>query len=136
MSGKKQLQIYQYTKIFKSFLKKNKLCRNHRNVHFSKLNNTICFREGKNEFYLRFKPQTGWPENSIVIARIGFSEQRVGHGTNFLRFLVEHSQKYGIDNIFIEYANENCGKFAQKYGFTRWSNDHWYITSTLLKSRL
>ncbi|MDP5031792.1 MAG: hypothetical protein NWQ54_21180 [Paraglaciecola sp.] len=130
------IEINGFTQDFEAFLKSNKFCKKSYKVRFRKLNNTICVREGENDFYLRYKPERGWLDNSIVIARIGFSEERVGNGTKFLRFLVENSQKYAIDNIFIETANDICGKFAQKYGFIRWSDGHWFTTSSLLKARL
>lgn len=135
IEAEKHASAKKFAKDFSGFLKRNKFCKKSYSV-VAGVGNTIHVKSEGNDFYLRFKPENGWYENSIVIARIEFSQQRVGHGLKFLRFLLEHSEKYAIENIFIEYANEKCGLFAKKYGFSSFEKDHWFVTVDFLKSRL
>lgn len=73
----------------------------------------------KVDLYLRFfdvKPLREKP--TIVIARIGFREQRNGHGRAFLQFISEIAVKYQYEFIELESCNSNSRAFAKKFGFT------------------
>ncbi len=70
-------------------------------------------------FYLRFNPRMHpWPLKTLVIAQIGFDDTRIGNGTDFIRFVVKSSQKFGIENIGIESANHASSSLAAKCGFS------------------
>ncbi|WP_147937470.1 hypothetical protein [Massilia arenae] len=83
---------------------------------------TIDARNAKFDLLLRFPigPNSRFEgEKPLVIARIKFTEQRVGHGTWFLRELVSMAPKYGYESIAIEAANPNVGiqNFVRKFEF-------------------
>lgn len=67
-------------------------------------------------------------DNNLVIARIEFPIERVGHGTNFLKKLTDIAYTYGIENITIESVNDNSRAFADKLGFTQSGNECDYFT--------
>lgn len=100
--------------------------------------NTLCVNRKKADLYLRFLPQHHWPPKTLVIARIGFTSQRAGHGTSLLRFLVQVSGKYGYEHVGIERAHlrENIQNFVRKYGFDAVSDESWLVPITLLSERL
>jgi hypothetical protein len=58
-----------------------------------------------------------FPSDCLIIARIGFSKERAGNGTHFVRFLSEIAVKYGFRHIGIESTNEKSKTFAEKLGF-------------------
>ncbi len=85
---------------------------------------TVFTRTEKADLYLRFKPETHFHPNSLVIARLAFQRQRVGEGTAFLRFLTEIAPKHGIEHIAIEQVITDPGTaFAIKFGFKKIFND-------------
>ena len=45
--------------------------------------------------------EKSFPLNCLIIARLGFKKERVGHGTYFLRFLIELAIKQGFKHIGI-----------------------------------
>jgi len=92
---------------------------------------TVEVRRSTIELYLRFKPRASWPNDSIVIARIGFAKQRKGNGTSLLRFLVDAAPQYGIQSIGIEQAigGEEIDGFVRKFGFTQYRNEESWIVS-------
>lgn len=56
------------------------------------------------------------PPDYLIIARLGFSKERIGYGTHFIRFLTGIARKYGLNHISIECANIKSGAFAKKLG--------------------
>ncbi|KEQ17539.1 hypothetical protein [Endozoicomonas numazuensis] len=82
------------------------------------LSNNISAKRKAYDLYLRYKPKPiYWKEDTIVIARIFFHKTKVGSGKSFLKFLVEHSNKYCYKYIAIESMNENSKQFSDKFGF-------------------
>lgn len=79
---------------------------------------TISVNRKKIDLYVRYKQKQGyWGEDALVLARIGFDQQKKGHGTSLLKFLVSLADKYQYTKIGIEQANKNSEAFAKKYGF-------------------
>lgn len=101
--------------------------------------NTIDVRLQPISVYLRFKPLHHWPANSIVIANIGFYEQRKGHGVALLKFLAETTPKYGIQSVGVEqtHGGDNIQGFVRKFGFSQYLDEkNWLISIEALKERL
>lgn len=75
-------------------------------------------RNSRIDLYLRVrKVESLFPPDCLIIARLGFSKERIGHGTHFLGFLTEVAQKYGFNHIGIECTNTKSSAFAKKLGF-------------------
>ncbi|NDV67768.1 GNAT family N-acetyltransferase [Dysgonomonas sp. 216] len=75
-------------------------------------------RNSRIDLYLRIrKVESLFPPDSLIIARIGFQKERIGHGSHFVRFLAEIASKYGYKHIGIESTNEKSASFARKLGF-------------------
>lgn len=75
-------------------------------------------RNSRVDLYLRIKRvESKFPPDCLIIARLGFSKERIGHGTHFIQFLTEVARKYGFNHIGIECANDKSGAFAKKLGF-------------------
>ena len=75
-------------------------------------------RNSRIDLYLRIrKVESLFPPDCLIIARLGFSKERIGHGTHFLRFLTGVALRYGFRYIGIEFANEKSDTFAKKLGF-------------------
>ncbi|WP_179085172.1 GNAT family N-acetyltransferase [Aquipseudomonas alcaligenes] len=74
----------------------------------------------KYDLYFRVTPARTkrWDSNTLVIARIHFHEQRKGHGTDLMNFLVTIADRVGYTSIGIEQTNENSRRFGAKLGFT------------------
>ena len=53
----------------------------------------------------------------LIIARISFKKERVGHGSHLVKFLAETALKYSFKHIGIESTNDKSGSFARKLGF-------------------
>lgn len=69
--------------------------------------------------YLRcLEKDSHWPSITLVIVRWCFLEQRAGHGTNLVDFLIEISLHLGISYIGIESANQASAALALKKGFS------------------
>ena len=52
-------------------------------------------RNSRIDLYLRIRRvESRFPPDCLIIARLGFSKERIGHGTHFLRFLTEVARKY------------------------------------------
>lgn len=85
------------------------------------LGTTVNARTLKYDLYLRVTPQRGqWTgHNCLVIARIGFTPTRKGHGRRFMVFLVECAERVGYSNIGIESTNEDSEAFGAKFGLQR-----------------
>ena len=51
-------------------------------------------RNSRVDLYLRVRRKESlFPPDCLIIARIGFRKERIGHGTHFVRFLVEIAMK-------------------------------------------
>ena len=81
--------------------------------------NIIVTRRNKQiDLYLRIrKVESIFPADCLIIARIGFSKERAGHGTHFVNFLTEIAVKNGFKYIGMEATNEKSNSFAEKLGF-------------------
>ena len=78
----------------------------------------VCRRNSRVDLYLRIRKEKGLlPPDCLIIARISFRKERIGHGTHFVRFLSGIALKYGFKYIGIESANNKSGNFAEKLGF-------------------
>lgn len=75
-------------------------------------------RNSRVDLYLRIKRiKSRFPPDCLIIARLSFSKERIGHGTHFIRFLTRIARKYGFNHIGIECANDKSVAFAKKLGF-------------------
>ncbi|MDR1500912.1 MAG: GNAT family N-acetyltransferase [Prevotella sp.] len=75
-------------------------------------------RNSRIDIYLRIRRiESLFPPDCLIIARISFTKERVGHGTHFLRFLTQIAVKYGYKHIGIESINKKSSSFARKLGF-------------------
>lgn len=81
--------------------------------------NIIATRKNSRiDLYLRIrKVESIFPSNCLIIARIGFSKERIGHGIHFVHFLTELAIKHDFEYIGIEAINEKSSSFAEKLGF-------------------
>ena len=89
-------------------------------AYFDSISQTINTKSHESfEFYIRWQPKsTTWSGDTIVVARIGFDEQRIGHGTDFLKFVLSQSQKYRYQKVVIETAaTDSIRSFVKKFGF-------------------
>jgi len=57
--------------------------------------------------------------NSITISRISFTEEKKGHATRLIEYLVSQSDKYCYDYIIIESTNRSSQAFVEKLGFKK-----------------
>jgi N-acetylglutamate synthase-like GNAT family acetyltransferase len=58
-----------------------------------------------------------FPLDCLIVARLGFKKEHIGHGSHFVRFLAEIASKYGFKYIGLESTNEKSSSFARKLGF-------------------
>lgn len=87
-------------------------------VHLTPDNIVTTRRNSRIDLYLRIRRvESLFPPDCLIIARISFSKERVGHGTHFLRFLSETALKYDFKHVGIESTNEKSRAFAEKLGF-------------------
>ncbi|MEG0693196.1 MAG: hypothetical protein RR444_08980 [Oscillospiraceae bacterium] len=90
-------------------------------------------RNSRIDLYLRIrKVESLSPPDGLIIARLGFSKERIGHGTHFLRFLTGIALKYGFRYIGIECANMKSGAFAKKLGFCSIDGENFTIAANNL----
>mgnify|MGYP000879207352 CR=1 FL=1 len=76
-------------------------------------------RNSRIDLYLRIRRvKSLFPPDCLIIARIGFNKERIGHGSHFVRFLSGIALKYGYKHIGIESTNEKSSSFAEKLGFS------------------
>jgi GNAT superfamily N-acetyltransferase len=82
---------------------------------------TVNARTLKYDLYLRVTPPRGpWAASDcLVIARIGFTPARKGHGRRFMAFLAECAERVGYSKIGIESTNEESEAFGAKFGLQR-----------------
>lgn len=75
-------------------------------------------RNSRIDLYLRIrKVESLFPPDCLIIARISFRKERIGHGSHFVRFLAEIALKHGYKHIGIESTNKKSASFARKLGF-------------------
>lgn len=95
----------------------------------------VTRRNSRVDLYLRIrKVESRFPPDCLIIARLGFSKERIGHGTHFIRFLTGIARKYGFNHIGIEYANIKSSTFAKKLGFYCIDGENYAIAVTNLIS--
>lgn len=100
------------------------------------LDNVIATRKNSRiDLYLRIrKVESLFPPDCLIIARLGFSKGRIGHGTHFLRFLTGIALKHGFRYIGIEFANTKSSAFAKKLGFNSIDSENYAISTDNLIS--
>ncbi|RGX83525.1 GNAT family N-acetyltransferase [Bacteroides intestinalis] len=92
-------------------------------------------RNSRVYLYLRIRRvESRFPPACLIIARLGFSKERVGHGTHFIRFLTGVARKYGFNYIGIECANIKSSAFAKKLGFYSIDGENFAISVASLIS--
>lgn len=85
------------------------------------------------DLYLRVrKIESLFPPDCLIIARLSFSKERIGHGTHFIRFLAGIARKYGFNHIGIECANIKSSTFAKKLGFYSIDGENYAISANSL----
>lgn len=86
-------------------------------------------RNSRVDLYLRIRrAESLFPSNCLIIARIRFSKERVGHGIHFVLFLAETALKYGFKYIGIESTNDKSSSFARKLGFHSVDGSHYVVS--------
>ena len=95
------------------------------------MDNVIAIRRNSRvDLYLRIrKVESLFPPNCLIIARLGFRKERIGHGTHFIRFLTELAIKHGFKHIGIECANDKSSAYAKKLGFYFLDDSNFAITA-------
>ena len=108
----------------------------HKSLVYLTIDNVITTRRNSRiDLYLRIrKVESLFPPDCLIIARLGFSKERIGHGTHFLRFLTGIALKYGFRYIGIECANTKSGAFAKKLGFNSIDDENYSTTVNNLTS--
>lgn len=98
-----------------SFGYKERYVKQHLNLGLTSTINAFTL---KYDIYLRLfpRPEAGWPRETLVIARIGFKQQRKGHGRNLLILLAGLASEIGYKHIAIETANDNSSAFGRRFG--------------------
>ena len=92
-------------------------------------------RNSRVDLYLRIrKLESRFPPDCLIIARLSFSKERIGHGTHFIRFLTGIARKYGFNHIGIECTNIKGSTFAKKLGFYCINRENYAIAVTNLMS--
>lgn len=75
-------------------------------------------RNSRVDLYLRImRKESLFPPDCLIIARISFRKEHIGHGSHFVRFLAQIAFKYGFKHIGIESTNDKSNSFARKLGF-------------------
>jgi len=70
-----------------------------------------------------------FPPDCLIIARISFKKERIGHGTHFVRFLTEIAIKQKFKYIGVESVNHKSRAFVEKLGFCSIDGSN-YVTTT------
>lgn len=97
-------------------MKRFKYC--HPLIYLTPDNVIITRRNSRVDLYLRIRRKESlFPPDCLIIARISFKKERIGHGSHFVRFLAETALKYGYKHIGIESTNDKSSSFARKLGF-------------------
>lgn len=108
----------------------------HKSLVYLTIDNVITIRRNSRiDLYLRIrKVESLFPADCLVIARLGFCKERIGHGTHFLKFLIEVARRYGFNHIGIECANDKSSALAKKLGFYSIDGENFAITVSNLIS--
>lgn len=108
----------------------------HKSLVCLTVDNVIATRRNSRiDLYLRIrKVESLFPPDCLIIARLGFSKERIGHGTHFFRFLTGVALKYGFRYIGIECANTKSGAFAKKLGLNSIDGENFAIAVSNLIS--
>lgn len=78
----------------------------------------VCRRISRVNLYLRIRRKESlFPSDCLIIARLGFKKERIGHGSHFVRSLAEIALKYDFRYIGLESTNEKSSSFARKLEF-------------------
>lgn len=64
------------------------------------------------------------PRECLVLARIGFTKERAGHGRALVQRLVELAPQFGYRYLAIESANANASTFAERLDFRVLTLEH------------
>ena len=92
-------------------------------------------RNSRVDLYFRIRRvESRFPPDCLIIARLGFSKERIGHGTHFLNFLTGIARKYDFKHIGIECANSKSSAFAKKLGFYSIDGENYAIATANLIS--
>ena len=92
-------------------------------------------RNSRVDLYLSIRRiESRFPPDCLIIARLGFSKERVGHGTHFVQFLTGVAKKYGFNYIGIECANDKSSALAKKLGFYSIDSENYAIATSNLIS--
>lgn len=95
----------------------------------------VIRRNSRVDLYLRIrKVESRFPPDCLIIARLSFSKERIGHGTHFIRFLTGIARKYGFNHIGIECANIKSSRLAKKLGFYSIDGENYTISTENLIS--
>ena len=98
----------------------------HRRVWRSSATVSALSRQFDLYFRLFGRPDEHCPRHTLVIARIMFKQQRVGHGRALIERLVELAPTLGYQHLLIECANAKASAFAERLGLTPFDNRrHW-----------
>lgn len=98
---------------------------------------TISVRRKKVYMYLRFRTSRHWPAETLVVANLGFLEQRQGHAHALLTKFTECAAKFGYTQIGFEHASVSLSQFAKKHGFTNYRDSiNWLIPVETLELAL
>ena len=90
-------------------------------------------RNSRIDLYLRVrKVESLFPPDCLIIARLSFRKERIGHGTHFIRFLAGIARKYGFNHIGIECTNIKSSTFAKKLGFYSIDGENYAISANSL----
>ena len=87
-------------------------------VYLTPDNIIVARRVTRINLYLRLRRKESlFPSNCLIIARLGFRKERVGHGTHFVKFLTEIALRYNFSHIGLESVNDKSKAFTKKLGF-------------------
>lgn len=123
MSDLIELEIVRFSNELNTYLSsrycyKKRLC-------FVVNRNVIMVEAKRVSLYLRYKPQSFFNNNTLVVARIEFQKTRNGNGKDLLRFFASIAAKYQIEHIgFEQVITEDSISFTNKYKFRKIFNDN------------
>lgn len=87
-------------------------------VYLTPDNIIVARRVTRINLYLRLRRKESlFPPSCLIIARLGFRKERIGHGTHFVKFLIGIAHKYDFSYIGLESVNDKSRAFAKKLGF-------------------
>lgn len=104
-------------------------------VHLKPDNIIATRRNSRIDLYLRIRRMASlFPPDCLIIARLGFSKERRGHGSHFVRFLFGIALKYGFKHIGLESINHKSASLARKLGFYSIDGSNYAVSSESLMS--